>query len=80
MDEVVLRLRVEGEALREVEKAGVDLLEIPCVVEVDEVRFDLRLRRDRSDVGDHEAGEIGMLRTVQKHEAIALIERALRLA
>jgi hypothetical protein len=70
MDEIVLRLRVEGKALRKIKEASVDLLEIPGIVELDKMGLDAGLRRYGGNVRDHEAREIGMLGTVQKHEAV----------
>ena len=58
VDEVVLALGVERIAAREVVERGVDLLEVPGVVEVDGVPHDVGLGRDRGDVRGDGVGEL----------------------
>ena len=53
MDVVVSLLLVEAGRLRVVVELPVDLLEVPRILELDDVEYDLRLRRDAFDVGLH---------------------------
>ena len=57
VDEVVLRLWIERPAAGKVEQFAVDLLEVPRIGKVDQVRLDARLGGDRRDVLRDEVGE-----------------------
>jgi hypothetical protein len=50
VDQIILMLRIEPIAAREVEQLAIDFLEVPRIGEVDQLRLDFGLRRHRGDV------------------------------
>ena len=70
VDEVVFFFGVEGVAAGKVVECGVDLLEVPGVLEVDEVGADDGFGGDGGDVGGDLLGEFGELAGVDQFEAL----------
>ncbi len=70
VDQIILGLRIERKGTREIEQLAVDLLEIPRIVELDQMRLDRRLGRDRSDILGHISGEPRMHLSMKQHQPI----------
>ena len=70
VDEIILDLGIEVEAVREIEQLGVDLLEIPRVVEVHQARFNPRFGGHPGDIAGNEVRQSLVLATMQKDQPV----------